>query len=376
MSPTSTRLETLPALPSPQLVDAKADPAAAIVSLVEPATAWLAQATDISEISDLRAKAAALETYARARDLSVEAIRSAQVLQLRSVGAMGRLLPAHPPGRGNKSPGPREISITTQDASRFRAIAENVELVEQAIADGDVEKLSMNRVLGRIERERRQHVDETARTITPAKGSKAKYGERWSMIRGDMAKELAKMPAASVDAIVTDPPYPTESLPLWSTLAEQAARVLVPDGLLIALTGQILLLDVAKRLDEHLTYGWTYCQPLPGAQSRIRGRHIYQCWKPWLVFTTGTWPSGRIDWHRDALDVVPVEKDDYRWQQTVRPAEQLISSLVPTNGLVLDPFAGAGTYGIAALAAGCRFVGVEADAERFATAVGRLEQAP
>lgn len=364
----------LPAvLPSPQLVDAKADPAGAILALVEPASRWLDQACDIAEVNDARARAAALVTYARNRDMAAEAVRAAQVLHLRANKTLGRLLP--PPnagGRGNKGPQLGEVSISTQDASRLRALAEHSDLVEQVIADRDIDKLSVRRVLARIQRAQRQHIDEAARTVTPAKGAKTKSGERWSMIRGDMAKELAKMPEHSVDAIVTDPPYPAESLPLWSTLAEQASRVLVPDGLVIALTGQILMPAVMAALSEHLTYGWTYCQPLPAGQSRIRGRNIYQGWKPWLVYTTGTWPSGRIDWHCDLLDPVASEKADYAWQQTVRPAEQLIEALVPGNGLVLDPFAGTGSYGLAALNTGRRFIGIEADGERHTAAVDRL----
>lgn len=47
----------------------------------------------------------------------------------------------------------------------------------------------------------------------------------------------------------------------------------------------------------------------------------------------------------------------------------------PSGGLVLDPFAGSGTTGLAALELGMRFVGIEADPEHAALAVRRLRQA-
>jgi DNA modification methylase len=46
-----------------------------------------------------------------------------------------------------------------------------------------------------------------------------------------------------------------------------------------------------------------------------------------------------------------------------------------TSVVVLDPFAGSGTTGIAALAAGCSFVGFEVDAEQVAAANARLHAA-
>jgi site-specific DNA-methyltransferase (adenine-specific) len=64
----------------------------------------------------------------------------------------------------------------------------------------------------------------------------------------------------------------------------------------------------------------------------------------------------------------------YRWQQAPTPAAQLIGWLCQPGGLVLDPFAGTGSYGAAALSAGRRFVGVEADRDRYTACVDRLEQ--
>lgn len=45
------------------------------------------------------------------------------------------------------------------------------------------------------------------------------------------------------------------------------------------------------------------------------------------------------------------------------------------NGLVLDPFAGSGTTGCAAILEGFRFIGIEREAEYVEIATARLEMA-
>ena len=60
---------------------------------------------------------------------------------------------------------------------------------------------------------------------------------------------------------------------------------------------------------------------------------------------------------------------------TVKPVELmrwLCRLVTPPGGLVLDPFMGSGTTGVAAKLEGFGFVGIEKDAESFATAQKRL----
>ncbi len=198
-------------------------------------------------------------------------------------------------------------------------------------------------------------------------------GDGWKLLHGDFRERLAEVPDGSVDVIVTDPPYPAEFLPLWSDLAEVAARVLRPQGLLLAMSGKVQLLEVTDGLRKHLRYGWVYVQPLTSSNSRVLARQVLQAWKPWLAFSNGAWPSGRVEWHADLLAEGVRVKDTYRWQQDHGPVEQLLVDLTRPNDLVLDPFVGTGTTGVAALRTGRRFLGVELDADRFSGAVDRLK---
>jgi len=215
--------------------------------------------------------------------------------------------------------------------------------------------------------------DETARQIEPATPDQDTTEGPWTMLAGDMRERLAELPPSSVDLIVTDPPYPNESLPLWSALAEHAARLLKPQGILVAMTGKIHLLEVMNRLADHLTYGWAYCDPMREAGTRILARHIAQTWKPWLAFSNGPWPSGRIDWHPDTLEANRRTKDQYWWQQGDGGAAMLIDHLSAPGDTVLDPFTGIGTFGAAALRQGRRFVGVEMDTKRHDQASNTLD---
>lgn len=63
---------------------------------------------------------------------------------------------------------------------------------------------------------------------------------------------------------------------------------------------------------------------------------------------------------------------------TVKPVDLmrwLVRLVTPLGGTVLDPFTGSGTTGIACAEEGCRFIGIEREAEYVAIAKARIEAA-
>jgi site-specific DNA-methyltransferase (adenine-specific) len=63
---------------------------------------------------------------------------------------------------------------------------------------------------------------------------------------------------------------------------------------------------------------------------------------------------------------------------TVKPIalmEWLITLVTPPNGVVLDPFMGSGTTGIAAVQKGFQFIGIEREAEYLKIAEARINAA-
>ena len=190
------------------------------------------------------------------------------------------------------------------------------------------------------------------------------------------AELAAEVPAASVDFIITDPPYPKEFLPCWSELAEFAAHALKPGGSLLAMSGQFYLPQVFARLEmqPQLEYQWLLDYDLQaGGTCRVWTRHIGTGWKP-------------VIWYKKSgADAIPViqydvvksqfqDKRYHRWGQDERGMLALAQRFVRAGDTVVDPFVGGGSTAIAALALGCNFIGADIDADAVATTRYRMRE--
>lgn len=173
------------------------------------------------------------------------------------------------------------------------------------------------------------------------------------------------VPDASVDAIITDPPYPAEYLPTFSSLAEFAQRVLKPGGWCVAMTGTIFLPEVINRLSAKLEYRWQYIVVTPGgANSRIAGLGLFQGYKPVLIFQKP--PLTKIrEWWSDIITAKASEQNKslHPWQQSEPVFAELVTRFSEPGNLIVDPFAGSGTTGRAAITQGRHFWGCDSDAK-------------
>jgi 16S rRNA G966 N2-methylase RsmD len=178
--------------------------------------------------------------------------------------------------------------------------------------------------------------------------------------RGDFREVLADIPDRSVDIILTDPPYPKEYLPLWDALGEFAARVLKPTGVLLAYTGKLHLPEVLQRLGKFLRYWWTLAIPRGGATNLIvhAGRRFQNRWRPVLVFVPHDSP-GIDKVAPDMIQEAGRDKSLHNWQQPTDEAKRLLAIYGEPGMLVIDPFAGSGSFGRAAVELGMRFIGAE-----------------
>jgi site-specific DNA-methyltransferase (adenine-specific) len=70
-----------------------------------------------------------------------------------------------------------------------------------------------------------------------------------------------------------------------------------------------------------------------------------------------------------------VERNHHPTVKSTALMSYLCRLVTPPGGLVLDPFMGSGTTGVAALREGFNFIGIEREAEYFALAKARLEYA-
>jgi site-specific DNA-methyltransferase (adenine-specific) len=175
-----------------------------------------------------------------------------------------------------------------------------------------------------------------------------------------------------VDAIITDPPYGREYLPLYGELARLAKAAMKESGLLAVMVGHSYLPEVFGLMTPHIPYLWTMAYLTPGGQAvQLWARKVITFWKPVLLFGA---PRG---WIGDVLrsDVNDNDKRFHDWGQSESGMADLIERLTRPGELVVDPFAGAGTTGVACVARARRFIGCDTDPASVHTARMRVSAA-
>lgn len=194
-------------------------------------------------------------------------------------------------------------------------------------------------------------------------------GESYRLITGDFRSQAREIEDNSIDVIITDPPYPAEYLPLFSDLGALAARVLKPGASLLVMSGELHLPEVMRRLCEHLNYYWTLCYLTPGQSPNLWTRKVNTNWKPVLWLVKGDY-SGEV--RGDVLKSERNEKDNHQWQQSESGMLDMVRNFSMPDELILDPFCGSGTTGVAAVQLHRRFIGIDSDAAAIASASERL----
>lgn len=194
------------------------------------------------------------------------------------------------------------------------------------------------------------------------------------LICEDIKSGLNSIENGSIDYIITDPPYPQEYIPLYSDLSKVAARVLKPDGSLIVMIGQSYLPEVIQRLSEHMTYHWCMAYLTPGGQSpQLFHKRVNTFWKPVLWFKKGDYNG---DYIGDVLKSPTNDNDKrfHKWGQSLGGMRDIIERFTNPNDLILDPFLGGGTTGVAAVTMGRRFIGADIDLQNVAKSDQRIKE--
>ena len=78
---------------------------------------------------------------------------------------------------------------------------------------------------------------------------------------------------------------------------------------------------------------------------------------------------------RDLVESKAVLKDNHEWEHSTIDAKHMIEPLTVEGNIVLDPFMGSGTTGLASLELNRRFIGIEKEKSPFMTAKARLYKA-
>ena len=232
--------------------------------------------------------------------------------------------------------------------------------------------------------------------------------DRATLYRADALAVLRELPTASVDALITDPPYSSggfvrgdrmrstgdkyssaevektadftgdnrdqRSFLTWMNLwLHESQRVMKPGAVLALFTDwrQLPTMTDAMQVGGYM---WRGIVPWykPMARPQV-GRFTASC--EYVVW--GSNGPMELDYHSE-VGALPgfyqANAPRDREHQTQKPLSVMraLCKIVAPDGVILDPFAGSGTTGVAALIEGRRFVGCELSEHYAQVAANRL----
>lgn len=323
----------------------------------------LAKAETFEEIKAIRDVATAAKAWAKANDDGSDLVLRAQEIINDATRRLGEMLTATERHRGGRpsnenlsqrATGLAELGVTRSQSSRAQQLA--------ALPEPDYLKLRskpQNRLL-RLARDRAAEAKAANRGDLEAAALEA--GTRVDIRHGDFRDVLADL--ENVDAVITDPPYPREFLPLLADLAAFADKILAPDGVLAVLIGQTYLPDVYRLLDGYRPYRWTAAYLTPGRGYVSHAAAVQSHWKPVLVYGRGR----RFDDTFTATGQDAAAKDRHHWGQDYAAFASMIDRLTEPGHVIVDPFMGSGTTLKAAADLGRHAIGCDVDAAHVETA--------
>ena len=170
-----------------------------------------------------------------------------------------------------------------------------------------------------------------------------------------------------VDAVVTDPPYGIGQDGGRGHRLSSRARVQTKKGWDGARPDAELFERLLAMSGEQIIWGGNYfADLLPPSMG----------WLYWQKLIGGDFSDGELAWtsRRAALKEFTHRKTNAEMEHpTQKPLALMKWCVEKTSGVVLDPFMGSGTTGVACAELGRPFVGIEQDADYFDIACRRIE---
>jgi len=340
------------------------------LALLADARSSLERARSLSEVKEIRDVAVAAKKYAEAKKLGSEAQGYAQEIINRADRRMGEILAEterHPTGPtpkvkspGGTQPPPKlsELGVSRKASSTAQQLARIPKEVFERNAQKPTKRLL--RTAREVAAEKRRAEPTEPQTVQ----------DGVDIRHGDFREALADL--SDVDAIITDPPYPKEFIPLFGDLSALASKVLKPSGVLVVMTGQTWLREYLDELDRHMAYRWVAAYVAQGARTRVHAARVGTGWKPLLVYQR-TDASGVPFLMDDLFDAASqssdgVDKQFHHWGQSETGIAEQVERFTEPGALVVDPFLGGGTTAVVCRDLGRRFVGCDIDAAHVATA--------
>lgn len=339
----------------------------------------LAVLTDPAAVADVEKRAAAIAELTRRAGLAVPIQNEATFLRAEALERLAVLVDEEEKpvgGRGKTRPESGQVYVSRQRIAEGRSLGRTDALSkarEQAAKHPD-KPVSMDSILKQAKRSEREGTmrEERQGREQAALSEIAAAAERPYLLHNGSLEDWRP---DGVAAIITDPPYIGDSIPLYEHLRDFAADVLPEGGALVVMTWQAILPQVIRALAHtRLAYRWTICWRYANTENTVdHKRRVFDCWKPILVYHAGEMPPN-APMLRDEIASKATDKDFHQWGQSTDGFERLVRTFSQPGDVVCDPFLGGGTTAIAALAQGRRFVGCDVDAVAVEITSGRLNR--
>lgn len=228
-------------------------------------------------------------------------------------------------------------------------------------------------------------------------------GNNAVLIHGDCIEKMRALESESVDAVITDPPYGIDYLStranqhkiendaepniglLYAKFMPEVRRILKPNGVACCCAGggsklpslALATLEFIKHLQLIQTVVWS--------KGRIDGSFMGLGWNYRPSYETvligakdadkyAFYPKYASNVFVCKVHIPKAENGDHPTQKPVLLMEWLIRNHTRANDLVLDPFMGCGTTGLAAMRMRRNFIGIEIDEGYFKTAQKRINE--
>ena len=272
---------------------------------------------------------------------------------------------------GRRQPAQRLRRAPTIFVSSLRDAARAAKAL-QALGDDASGLISLTRAEERV-----RMANLTRMRVEAAAGPAEHVGDGWELRTGDFREVLADMTDQSVDAVVTDPPYNNDGVPLYEPLGAFALRVLKPGRLAVVYAGHLQLdREMELLVRGGLTYMWHGANVLRGRHTRVRVRMVFGQHRSVLLYSAG--PYRPRSWLNDVAFAEgrggPEERPLHPWQQALEPVRHWVCQVTAPGELIVDPFLGSGTTAVAAVLEGRRFIGCDIDPGCVETTRRRLAE--
>jgi site-specific DNA-methyltransferase (adenine-specific) len=369
------------------------------LQLRDNARAELMQIKDIETGFEYLSKVKAIEVWAKAEKkdselqnlIAEQKIRTQRILgQLIKDGQDAGEIAKQDDGRPISVPSCNtyrtltDIGISRRESSTFKqiasipddvfesTIAEKKEAVTKAVSE--LTTAGMLKVAKEIKKEEKKE-----EKIKQFEQASLEYQDENVKIFFEDFREGAKtIENNSVDAIITDPPYPIEYIDLWADMFAIADRILKPSAFLVTYANHQNL-DRIFQLPNSLKYYWIFKLDFTSKPIAM-GRNLIATWKPVLIFQKLPFKKIEETLEDNIKESKPFNYDERdmhksNWGQSLGKFEWIIDKFTKPGDLIVEPFAGTGTTLVASKNMKRRCIGYEIDKTNYESIIkGRIER--